>query len=76
MDKPELGELKSKPAFKVEIIRGNTTLNLVCSFSGPGDDGGEYSNNYNHISFQDTMHIGWSRLFFCKTSYKLVSYLS
>ncbi|XP_044766019.1 complement component 1 Q subcomponent-binding protein, mitochondrial [Coccinella septempunctata] len=44
MDKPELGELKSKPAFKVEILRGNTTLNLVCSFLSPGDDGGEYND--------------------------------
>lgn len=44
MDKPELGELKSKPSFKVEILRGNTTLNLLCSFLGSGEEGGEYND--------------------------------
>lgn len=32
MDEPEFGELKSKPAFKVEITRGSTTLSVFCSF--------------------------------------------
>ncbi|KAL3275467.1 hypothetical protein HHI36_020227 [Cryptolaemus montrouzieri] len=44
MDKPDLGELKSKPSFKVEIVRGSTTLSLLCSFVSPGDEGGEYND--------------------------------
>lgn len=42
MDKPELGEMKSKPVFEVEIVRGNKTLGFTCSFIAPGeaqDDG-------------------------------------
>lgn len=41
-DKPEIGELKSKPAFRVELSRGNTTVSLFCSFVNPGEDA-EYS---------------------------------
>lgn len=51
MDKPEIGELKSKPAFKVELIRGDTTINVLCSFVPPSeqqDDG--YSKYFNFIS--------------------------
>ncbi|KAK9877982.1 hypothetical protein WA026_020196 [Henosepilachna vigintioctopunctata] len=44
MDKPELGELKSKPAFKIEIQRESTTLNLMCSFSNPVEEGGDYND--------------------------------
>lgn len=32
MDKPEIGELKSKPAFQIELVRGSTTVSLLCSF--------------------------------------------
>lgn len=42
LDKPDIGELKSKPSFRVELSRGNTTLSLVCSFVTPGDES-EYS---------------------------------
>lgn len=35
MDKSELGELKSKPAFNVQIISGKTTLSLHCLFVDP-----------------------------------------
>ncbi|KAK5639750.1 hypothetical protein RI129_010561 [Pyrocoelia pectoralis] len=31
-DKPEIGELKSKPSFKIDMVRDNTTVSLVCSF--------------------------------------------
>lgn len=34
MDKPEFGELKSKPTFDVDIKRGTTTLSFTCSFFG------------------------------------------
>lgn len=37
MDKPELGELKSKPSFNVQIISGKTTLSLSCLFSSLED---------------------------------------
>ncbi|XP_046390311.1 complement component 1 Q subcomponent-binding protein, mitochondrial isoform X2 [Ischnura elegans] len=32
MDKPELGEMKSKPSFEVDITKGNKTLSFTCSF--------------------------------------------
>lgn len=46
MDKPELGELKSKPSFKVELIRGSTTLNLLCSFVNPAEQEEGYTDIY------------------------------
>lgn len=42
MDKPDVGELKSKPSFRVELLRGNTTISLMCSFVNPGEES-EYS---------------------------------
>lgn len=32
MDKPDFGELKSKPTFDVDIKRGTSTLSFTCSF--------------------------------------------
>ncbi|KAK4872892.1 hypothetical protein RN001_014921 [Aquatica leii] len=32
MDKPQIGELKSKPTFKVDLVHDDTTVSLVCSF--------------------------------------------
>lgn len=43
MDKPDIGELKSKPAFKIELLRGNTTVSLVCSYNNPQENDEEYS---------------------------------
>lgn len=43
MDKPDLGELKSKPSFKVDLLRGNTTVSLLCSFVNPGEQEEGYS---------------------------------
>lgn len=37
MDKPDVGELISKPNFTVELIRGPITVSLVCSFVSPDD---------------------------------------
>lgn len=45
LEKPEIGELKSKPSFHVELIRGNTTVSLLCSFVNPGEES-EYSELY------------------------------
>lgn len=56
MDKPEIGELKSKPAFKVELIRGDTTINVLCSFVPPTEQDDGYSKYFNFISFFFSCH--------------------
>ncbi|XP_044735055.1 complement component 1 Q subcomponent-binding protein, mitochondrial isoform X2 [Chrysoperla carnea] len=41
MDKPEFAEMKSKPQFEVEIVRGKSNLSFTCSFiadAGQQDD--------------------------------------
>lgn len=47
MDKPEIGELKSKPAFRIELIRGSTTVSLLCSFVGADEHEEQYSKFTN-----------------------------
>lgn len=32
-DKPEFGEMKSKPNFDIDVERGNQTLGFTCSFN-------------------------------------------
>lgn len=45
-DKPELGEMKSKPNFSVDIQRGKQTLGFSCSFNNePGASGADESYN-------------------------------
>ncbi|XP_014477589.1 PREDICTED: complement component 1 Q subcomponent-binding protein, mitochondrial [Dinoponera quadriceps] len=47
-DDVEIGEMKSKPSFTIDIIRGNQTLGFTCSFnSQPGASGSD--DNYNDI---------------------------
>lgn len=42
-EKSQMSEMKSKPNFEVDIIRGGTTLSFTCSFlQGPPAEG-EYS---------------------------------
>lgn len=53
MDKPDLGELKSKPAFKVDLLRGNTTVSLLCSFINQG----EQEEGYNDVFGIDEISI-------------------
>ncbi|KRT80300.1 hypothetical protein AMK59_6612 [Oryctes borbonicus] len=53
MDKAEIGELKSKPAFKVELINGDTTVNLLCSFVNPN----EQEEGYNDVFGIDEVSI-------------------
>lgn len=53
MDKPEMGELKSKPTFKVDLIRGQTTVSLVCSFIAPD----QQEDGYNDIFGIDEISI-------------------
>lgn len=43
LDKPEIGELKSKPSFRIDLVRGNTTVTLSCSFINPNDQEEGYS---------------------------------
>jgi len=38
---PPAGDMKSKPAFDVDIKRGSDTLSFTCSFSHPDEVGGE-----------------------------------
>lgn len=53
MDKPDIGELKSKPAFKIDLIRDDTTVCLLCSFIGPN----EQEEGYNDIYGIDEISI-------------------
>ncbi|XP_029173515.1 complement component 1 Q subcomponent-binding protein, mitochondrial [Nylanderia fulva] len=47
-DDVEIGEMKSKPTFTVDIIRGNQTLGFTCSFNNqPGASGAD--DSYNDI---------------------------
>lgn len=39
----EIGELKSKPEFRVNLTKGGTTLSLQCSFLNPEDQEEGYS---------------------------------
>lgn len=43
-DKAEFGEMKSKPTFEVDIIRGGETLSFTCSFLGGSAQEGEYND--------------------------------
>lgn len=47
-DKPDIGELKSKPTFEVDIKRGSQTLSFTCSFVGPASLEPQ-ENEYNDI---------------------------
>lgn len=42
-DKPDIGELRSKPAFRVELVRDKTTLSILCSFIGDHEQEEGYS---------------------------------
>ncbi|XP_034941879.1 complement component 1 Q subcomponent-binding protein, mitochondrial [Chelonus insularis] len=45
-DKPDIGEMKSKPNFNIDIVRGNRTLGFSCSFNNElGASGAD--DNYN-----------------------------
>lgn len=43
MDKPEIGELKSKPAFKIDLTRDDTTISVLCSFVTANEQDEGYS---------------------------------
>lgn len=43
-EKPEFGEMKSKPQFDVEIVRDKKTLSFTCSFLQGEAQEGEYND--------------------------------
>lgn len=43
LDKPEIGELKSKPSFRVDLVRGDNTISALCSFVPPSEQEDGYS---------------------------------
>ncbi|XP_012542024.1 complement component 1 Q subcomponent-binding protein, mitochondrial [Monomorium pharaonis] len=47
-DNVEIGEMKSKPTFTVDIVRGNQTLGFTCSFNNQAGASGA-DDNYNDI---------------------------
>ncbi|XP_011696923.1 PREDICTED: complement component 1 Q subcomponent-binding protein, mitochondrial [Wasmannia auropunctata] len=47
-DNVEIGEMKSKPNFTVDIVRGNQTLGFTCSFNDEAGASGA-DDNYNDI---------------------------
>lgn len=54
LDKPEIGELKSKPSFRIDLVRGNTTLSLLCSFINPNEQEEGYSE-YSRLNSFDVV---------------------
>ncbi|KOX70403.1 Complement component 1 Q subcomponent-binding protein, mitochondrial [Melipona quadrifasciata] len=47
-DNPDIGDMKSKPSFTVDVVRGNQTLGFTCSFNNePGASGA--NDSYNDI---------------------------
>lgn len=52
-DKPDIGELRSKPAFRVELVRDKTTLSILCSFIGDH----EQEEGYNDLFGIDEISV-------------------
>uniref|UniRef100_A0AAR5PI38 Complement component 1 Q subcomponent-binding protein, mitochondrial n=2 Tax=Dendroctonus ponderosae TaxID=77166 RepID=A0AAR5PI38_DENPD len=46
LDKPEIGELKSKPSFKVDLVRGDNTISVLCSFVPPSEQEDGYNDSF------------------------------
>lgn len=60
-DQADIGEMKSKPSFTIDIIKGNQTLGFTCSFnSEPGASGADDSYNdifgIDEITFYEGEH--------------------
>lgn len=53
MDKPELGEMKSRPTFEVEIKRSGQTLGFTCSTVSPSHQQGQQEESYNDLFLID-----------------------
>ncbi|XP_034654255.1 complement component 1 Q subcomponent-binding protein, mitochondrial [Drosophila subobscura] len=46
-DKPELGEMRSKPQFEVDVIKSGTTLSFTCSYLQGEAQEGEYNDVFS-----------------------------
>ena len=47
MDKPELGEIKSRPSFEVEIKRGGNILGFTCTTVSPSHQQDQQEEGYS-----------------------------
>lgn len=56
-DKPDMGEMRSKPQFEVDIVRGTTTLSFTCSFLQGTPQEGEYSKFFLFDNFTQQNYI-------------------
>jgi complement component 1 Q subcomponent-binding protein len=56
MDKPNFAEMKSKPTFEIDIVRGGKTLSFTCSFLQAGHQA-EEQDGYNDIFGIDEITI-------------------
>lgn len=52
-DKPDLGEMRSKPRFEVDVIKGNSILSFTCSYL----EGEEQEGEYNDVFTIDELSI-------------------
>lgn len=43
-EKPEFGEMKSKPTFEVDVVKGKKTVSFTCSFLSGEPQEGEYND--------------------------------
>ncbi|XP_030759887.1 complement component 1 Q subcomponent-binding protein, mitochondrial isoform X2 [Sitophilus oryzae] len=50
MDKPEIGELKSKPAFRIDFSRADTNISILCSFVAPNEQDDDDSFGIDEVS--------------------------
>lgn len=50
-DKQEFAEMRSKPQFEVDLVRGDMTLGFTCSFlqEPPSTSAEEYSECFGHF---------------------------
>ncbi|KAJ8922268.1 hypothetical protein NQ315_004206 [Exocentrus adspersus] len=74
LDKPDIGELKSKPSFRIELVKGNTTLSLACSFINPNDQ----EDGYNDVFGIDELSIyedEWNENIYAVSGEVIDSYL-
>ncbi|KAK0091622.1 hypothetical protein PV326_002949 [Microctonus aethiopoides] len=53
-DKPEFGEMQSKPNFNIDIVHGKQTLGFSCSFTDDDDPSNE-NGSYIFIRFADEL---------------------
>lgn len=50
MDKPDVGEMKSRPTFEVDVRRGSQTLGFTCSFIAGAGAAHESEEGYSKMN--------------------------